>query len=762
MAKLAYTPTSLQNWRGHPRRIYFSCHPDDRGLYDRIASDVRAVTKDCVIAYLDEDADADVTVPVDELENFHLVIFAVTLQWLSAPSRSADREFAFATDRHMAVLPILFDDASMDVFNAKAKGVQGLRASDKEYTEKLDRALHDTLLVDESLLEQVKGVFTHRMFISYCQQDAEQTKQLLRVIHKREAFRRIAVWYDKYIPAGRYFEDIIFSALDSCDIFSMAITPSLVHRPTDSYVLTTELPYAVEQSKKILCFETGAMAAEEKSVLFAKCEQRRTALDAYPYVPMGKDHRIDERAVEKAIAVCLGKGERQTTVEEDYLLGLAYLNGISVEFDFKYALKKFEKAAAAGHLEAVEQLVNMYRYGRGVTLSLKQAIHWRTVAVSITKKRFEQARKRWEEHRALFFAAHLSADLEAKRTAVGEANVQAVNEYVGCLLQLSDLLRDVGDYPAASKPCATALAVWDEAQTWHGSDGTQTARAWSSRMEMVGRLCLLDASSDCADVARTRNAWEESRAQYAKTPDNTRVIEQAVNHGRMYAEVLTDNRCTDGAREVLDEVAEIARKLEYGTTMYYTLMISFYRHYGMTYLVEKDGVSAEAYLAEALRLSEEASLAVYEENPGLRSLATRVSLDLGQALLLSISRMPSIPADQLKSSESLFQHAFVCLAMAMSRMEEEEALLGEVARKGERAIAFLQEYFDVFYWVGYGQTMCGVDRTSLRAWLECLKNVYRRFEFLREASDPQHRVIAREKLDSMRDAIVRWEKLLKE
>ena len=51
--------------------------------------------------------------------------------------------------------------------------------------------------------------------------------------------------------------------------------------------------------------------------------------------------------------------------EHNYLLGLAYLDGIDVEVNKGYALKLFEKAHKSALLEATKQLAKMYVPGNG-------------------------------------------------------------------------------------------------------------------------------------------------------------------------------------------------------------------------------------------------------------------------------------------------------------------------------------------------------------------------------------------------------------
>jgi hypothetical protein len=69
----------------------------------------------------------------------------------------------------------------------------------------------------------------------------------MKLIHKNEFCRDIAIWYDEFLTPGENFNDSIRAALCKSDLFVLTVTPNLVNEP--NYVEATEYPMALEEQK---------------------------------------------------------------------------------------------------------------------------------------------------------------------------------------------------------------------------------------------------------------------------------------------------------------------------------------------------------------------------------------------------------------------------------------------------------------------------------------------------------------------------------
>ena len=151
------------------------------------------------------------------------------------------------------------------------------------------------------------------------------------------------------------------------------MTPHLLEE-TDgkpNFVMGEEYPAAKRSGISILPAE---MEHTDKDALNEKFEGLPTCMDP-------RDEAFRARLLEQVARLAIKEND---TPEHDFLIGLAYLDGIDVETDRPKALSLITGAAEAGLPEAMDKLFRMYRDGTSVPLDYGQALVW--------------ARKRWEHH----------------------------------------------------------------------------------------------------------------------------------------------------------------------------------------------------------------------------------------------------------------------------------------------------------------------------------------------------------------------------
>lgn len=372
---LNYITREASNPQGKPR-VYFSAHPEDMPLLEDTAREILR-TQNCAV-YYDTAPGADASgEDLEPLAQMQLFVLPVTARFLSGASRARDRELPFALARHIPVLPLLWEPGLQERFDRICGTLQALETGAEDYREKLERHLN-SVLVGDALAERIRGAFDARVFLSYRRADRQLVRELIRLIHRNELCRDVAIWYDGFLVPGEDFNDAISQALDHSGLVLLAVTPSLLEE--DNYVMTAEYPAAAARGKPILPVEladTDRAALERVYPGIPRC------------VPPAEDGGLSGALLDALKA--LTPPERDGGPEHDYLIGLAYLNGVDVEVDHARAAALITGAAEAGLIEAAARLVDMYRTGNGVEIDDRQSVRWRETLVELLRRRNARA-----------------------------------------------------------------------------------------------------------------------------------------------------------------------------------------------------------------------------------------------------------------------------------------------------------------------------------------------------------------------------------
>ena len=252
MANLKFKTRNNTNPQGKPR-VYFCCHNEDFEKYFVTISNEILKKQNCAIWYTDEKIPRDEEF-LSDLKQMQLFIMPVTAKLLFTENTALDLEFNFAVQNHIPVLPLMQEEGLEELFNEKCGELQFLDKHHTDetaisYDEKLKKYLESVLVGDE-LAEKVRSAFDAYVFLSYRKKDRKYANELMRLIHKNEFCRDIAIWYDEFLTPGENFNDSIKNALQKSDLFVLAVTPNLVNEP--NYIMTTEYPMAKQEGKPIL------------------------------------------------------------------------------------------------------------------------------------------------------------------------------------------------------------------------------------------------------------------------------------------------------------------------------------------------------------------------------------------------------------------------------------------------------------------------------------------------------------------------------
>lgn len=383
MACLQYKTRGQMHPQGKTK-VYFCCHPADFKFYFEAISDDILKYNNCSVWY-DEKPEE----PYDEeaffadLSQMKLFVMPVTYNLLCTKNRAIDVEYEYAVKNHIPVLPLLQEKNLVELFNERCGDLQYLdkNTDDKTaigYYEKLKKYLDSVLLSDE-LTEKIRASFDAYVFLSYRKKDRRYAQELMRLIHKNDFCRDIAIWYDEFLVPGENFNNAIKEALDKSNLFAMVVTPNLVNE--QNYVMQVEYPMAKNANKSVLAAE---MYKTDRDALNKCFDNLGTVTDAY-----------DSRALSDALIDNFRKlalDETPDSPEHIFFIGLAYLTGIDVEVDTKRAVELISCAAEAGLPEAIEKIAYMYSMGDGVARDWDTAIKWKRELIEVLEKIYSEER----------------------------------------------------------------------------------------------------------------------------------------------------------------------------------------------------------------------------------------------------------------------------------------------------------------------------------------------------------------------------------
>ncbi len=352
------------------RKVYFTCHPEDFArCFDKVCEDIFR-THDCVIYYTEDMkeiiAEEDKATDLGQM-NFFVV--PVTFKLLSKPNRAMDSDIAYAKREHIPILPLMME-TGIDEFYGKPDKFGELQylnpysndISEIGYAEKMKKYLESVLISDE-MAQRIRKAFDTYIFLSYRKKDRRYANELMKMIHDIPEYRDIAIWYDEFLTPGESFRQNIEKALQESKLFALLVTPNLLE--DNNFVMTEEYPTAKRSDMTILPTE---MVATDKIELQKKYEDIPECAD--PKAAEGFKKRFLD-ALEKA---AISKAEHDPA--HNFLIGLAYLDGIDMEIDRERGLKLITDAAKDGLIDAMEMLFKMYREGKGIQVNYKEAVKW--------------------------------------------------------------------------------------------------------------------------------------------------------------------------------------------------------------------------------------------------------------------------------------------------------------------------------------------------------------------------------------------------
>ena len=296
----------------------------------------------------------------------NLMVIPVTYRLLTEPGPAMDEEFAFAQKHFIPVLPLMMDSGIDALYTKKFGDLQYLSPFVLDptaipYTERLKSFLSGVLVSDE-LAQRIRAAFDAYIFLSYRKKDRALALQLMREIHENADCRDIAIWYDEFLTPGEDFNELIDRAIEKSEFVTLLVTPNLVCEP--NYVQSTEYPAAVSMGKEVL-------PAEMKPTDHSELARQYTGLPAPLLVS-------DEEAFRAGLKEAVKKIARTENgdPEHNFLIGMAYLDGVDMEINPEKGMLLITEAAEKGLPDAMIALSDIYGAGKGTERNLDKQTIW--------------------------------------------------------------------------------------------------------------------------------------------------------------------------------------------------------------------------------------------------------------------------------------------------------------------------------------------------------------------------------------------------
>lgn len=379
MAYLKYRTRGNSHPMGK-QKIYFACHPDDLHRYIGEITDDIFETQNCAVYYSDSELDCTVEELIVYLSEMQLFVVPITKKLLTEKTRVMDIEIPHALRRHIPILPLMQEDFLVEPFREIFGDLQYLNMHIQDttaisYEEKLKKYL-DEILVSDDTVKKVRSAFRAYIFLSYRKKDRKYAQNLMRMIHKNDFCRDIAIWYDEFLIPGESFNNAIGDALNKSELFALVVTPNLINE--ENYIMKVEYPHARRVGKTILPVEMVET-------------DRETLEKSYEGIPACID--TNEATLSDALMRSLSRialEENNHDPQHNFFIGLGYLSGIDVEVDYDRAAELITGAAEKGCVAAVRKLISMYGNGEGVALNRDKEITWTKRLIDLYKDEFKQ------------------------------------------------------------------------------------------------------------------------------------------------------------------------------------------------------------------------------------------------------------------------------------------------------------------------------------------------------------------------------------
>ena len=353
--------------------VFLCALPEDTAAWLKMIRDDIFRFCNCAIWY-DDGKDTSLRELEDAIDQSAMAVLPVTAALLAPDSEIKRRFLPLLQVYQVSILPVLNDPHLLGAFNAQFRNIQVLDRHSTDstaipYEEKLQRFL-DTMLLRDDLAEQVRQAFRSQLFLSYRKKDRALALALMKQIHKDPRCRSIGLWYDEFLTLGEDFDGNINRAIEDSDLFLLTLTHNMVNE--DNYVIRSEYPCAHKKGKEILPVELESVDRQRVQVCFP-----------------GLPPLVQSAEAIRQLAQ-LADSSSETTPEQDYLLGLAFIHGFHAERQVSVGLEQLERSARRGYAPAALQLASIQILEDDPEAQKDRKLHWLKIYATLTSGEYRQ------------------------------------------------------------------------------------------------------------------------------------------------------------------------------------------------------------------------------------------------------------------------------------------------------------------------------------------------------------------------------------
>lgn len=513
---------------GKPK-IFLSCCAADFDQYsEKIFKQLFDICDCAVYYYLPND-----NISLDEhlfnLSRMNLIVIPVTAELLYTSNRTMDCDVMYAKEHNIPILPLVQEDKLEHAYENLLGHLHFLRddsgnITSMSYKEKLERFLQ-TVLIKNDIMDEIHNTFRANIFLSYRQKDRAHALKLMSLIHENELLQDVAIWYDEFLTPGVDYDKNILEILKNSDLFLLAITPSILEIP--NYVMDIEYPEA-NHTIPIIPVE---LVQTDISKLKKFYPDIAVPVNGY-----------DKSALSQALLKALeGKLSINSDPRHDFLMGMAYFQGVGVEKNYQKAIELLEAAAKKNVAEAAEKLATIYSVENTASADYDKAKFWINQFISIRKAHFETRNDEdstYEYYLSLSVAAYI-CEMNFDYATAQDYYRQII--YVACkLCSEFDASRMflVESYQNISRILETQ-EDFSQAQLYRKKAVESALYLYENNRNMKVRYCLIDCYSAAAYNNRTLGYIKEAIDYTEKAIEILEIVVKARNDQKLFFDLIS-------------------------------------------------------------------------------------------------------------------------------------------------------------------------------------------------------------------------------
>lgn len=361
--------TRLDSTDIHKPIVFLYCDPDKAEKYLNEMRHLLFPEFNCVLTYAQSVSDGENTLDDIFFKSISLIILPVDTGFFAHPPYRFHTVLSQINENNVPFLPILYDEAELDAFNAVFPGRHCMRPFEID-GDRLGPFGHDELkehlrkvILDDQRLKEIGSAFDNRIFLSYRKKDIASAATLLLQLTDIDFGRFVSIWWDKHLIPGENFDNAIKENLCSSDAMLLCVTPNLNEEP--NYVKDTENQEAAQRNVKVIPAVMEALTESDLSEL-------RTN---FPNINFSEISEVSDQ-LEKLRAYIASRPKRgkYDEAKKIHLVGEAYLRGIGTETDVNKGMDLIALAAEQNDLQAMETLLVYYTRGTFTPCNYDKAI----------------------------------------------------------------------------------------------------------------------------------------------------------------------------------------------------------------------------------------------------------------------------------------------------------------------------------------------------------------------------------------------------